>query len=232
MTSPSIGTLAEKSLHADLKTWLSQPGDQFEVKLGRFVIDIVRGEQLIEIQTRHLYAMKSKLARLLDDHSIHLYHPIPHSKWIVKETAVGTPLSRRKSPKRGQMLHIFNELTRIPHLLPHPNLTLTVLLTHQEEVWRDDGQGSWRRGHQSLHDQRLLQVVDSHTFHGVADYLAVLPPNLPQPFTNKQLAKAVGCDTRLATRISYTLKAMGLIEVVGKNGRSHLHQICYNAPNV
>ena len=61
----SIGTLSEKSLHAGLKEWLSQPGDTFEVKVDGFVIDIVRGDVLFEIQTRHLYAMKRKLSKLL-----------------------------------------------------------------------------------------------------------------------------------------------------------------------
>ena len=37
-----IGTLNEGSLHAALKELYAQPGDQFEVPLDRFVIDIKR----------------------------------------------------------------------------------------------------------------------------------------------------------------------------------------------
>lgn len=220
----SIGTLSEKSLHAGLKEWVAQPGDQFEVKIGRFVIDIVRDQQLIEIQTRHLYAMKRKLTVLLEEHPIHLIHPIPQSKWIIKQTTAGSQLSRRKSPKRGKLLNIFSELVRIPHLLLHPNLTLEVLLTHQEEVWRDDGQGSWRRRGQSLHDHHLLNVVDRAVYHSATDYLAVLPETLADPFTNQQLAKALKCSSRLATQITYTLRHMELLELVGKDGRSNLYQ--------
>ncbi len=40
--SPHIGTLNEKPLHASLKMWVAEPGDQFEVRIGRFVADIVR----------------------------------------------------------------------------------------------------------------------------------------------------------------------------------------------
>jgi len=32
-----------------LKQWYARPGDQLEVELDGFIVDIVRGEQLIEI---------------------------------------------------------------------------------------------------------------------------------------------------------------------------------------
>jgi hypothetical protein len=60
-SNTGIGQLTERSLHAALKEHLRQPGDELEVKLGRYVIDIVRDDLLIEIQTRHLYALRPKL---------------------------------------------------------------------------------------------------------------------------------------------------------------------------
>jgi len=224
-SSPLIGTLAEKSLHAALKEWLAQSGDQQEVRLDNFVIDIVRGDQLIEIQTRHLGAMKRKLARLLPHHPIQLVHPIAAQKWIVRQTASGQPISRRKSPKKGRLIDIFTELVRIPHLLHEPNLTVTVLLTHQDEIWRDDGQGSWRRKRWSIYDHHLLEVVSQHDFQAAADWLTLLPADLPQPFTNRELAAALNCRPNLAQKITYTLRHAQLIEVVGKKGNARLHKI-------
>jgi hypothetical protein len=222
---PHIGTLAEKSLHAALKNWLSQPGDQQEVRVDGFVIDLVRGADLIEIQTRHLGAMKRKLAKLLPHHPIQLVHPIAAEKWIVRQTADGQPISRRKSPKRGQLVDIFAEIVRIPHLLAHPNLTVTVLLTQQEEIWRDDGQGSWRRKRWSVYDNLLLDVVGQHSFESATDWLTLLPQELPQPFTNRDLTAALKCRANLAQKTTYTLRHAGLIEVVGKQGNARLHQI-------
>ncbi len=68
--SPQIGTLAEKSLHADLKVWYAASGDRSEVAVDGFVVDLVRDAVLIEIQTRHLGGMKRKLVRLLEDHHV------------------------------------------------------------------------------------------------------------------------------------------------------------------
>jgi hypothetical protein len=220
-----IGTLAEKSLHAGIKEWYGRSGDQFEVKVDGFFIDIVRGELLIEIQTRHFGAMKRKLSRLLEQHQVLLLHPIAQEKWIVRETAVGQPISRRKSPKKGQALDLFSELMRIPHLLTHPNLTVGALLTQQEEIWRDDGQGSWRRKGWSLHDHRLLDVVDLHTFATPTELISLLPPTLPQPFTNRQLMQLTRVRLKLAQQITYTLARCDVVEQVGKEGRSNLYQL-------
>lgn len=221
--SPHIGTLTEKSLHAALKERLTQPGDEQETPVDGFVIDIVRGDTLIEIQTRNFGAMKRKLQKLLPHHPVHLFHPIPYEKWIVRQTGDGRFLKSRKSPKRGQVVNIFAELVRIPHLLLHPNLTITVLLTQQEEIWRDDGQGSWRRGRWSIYDHRLLDVVAEHTFHAADDWLHLLPESLPQPFTNRELAAGLSCRLNLAQKMTYTLRQAELIEAVGKRGGALLY---------
>jgi len=221
---PHIGTLGEKSLHAHLKLWCSQPGDRFEIAVDDFVIDIVRDEMLVEIQTRNFSAMRRKLERLLPYYRLHLIHPIAREKWIVRETRDGHFLKRRKSPKRGRIEELFRELVRIPDFLTHPNLTLEVLLTQEEEIWRDDGKGSWRRKRWSIHDRRLLAVADHVIFANPTDYLSLLPASLPRPFTNRELADALDLRLNLAQKMSYTLRKAGLLEMVGKRGNALLYE--------
>lgn len=222
--SPGIGQLTERSLHAALKEHLAQPGDRFEVKLGRYVIDIVRGDLLIEIQTRHLYALRPKLLRLLEEHPVRLVHPLPAERWIVREARDGRQ-TRRKSPKRAAVRDIFEELVRIPDLAGHSNLTIEALLVREEQLWRDDGQGSWRRGRWSLIDRRLLGVEGAAVLAGPADYLALLPPGLPEPFSNADLAAALPCAPALAGKVTYALRAMGLLAAAGKRGRANLYRV-------
>jgi len=226
MNQPNgIGTLSETSLHAGLKAWLAQPGDTLEKLVDGYVIDVVRGEQLIEVQTGNFGGMKAKLLALLPHHPIWLVHPIPQEKWIVRLNSDRERLSRRKSPKRGRLEDVFAQLIRIPQLITHPNLRVEVLLTQQEEVWLDDGQGSWRRKGWSKHDHRLLAVVERRLFAGISDYLALLPPSLPTPFTNRDLAKALLCPVPLAQKMSYTLKQAGGLEIAGKQGKSNLYRV-------
>lgn len=219
-----IGTLAERSLHASLKAWVARPGDEIEVPLDSYIIDIKRGEQLIEIQTANFTALKRKFAKLLVNHPIYLLHPIAQTKWIVRETGTGEFVSRRKSPKKGKVWDVFSELVRIPHLLPNPNLSIGVLLTEQEEIWRDDGQGSWRRKRWSVSDRRLVRVVEEFRFGSLGDWVGLLPAGLPTPFTNKQLAQQAKIPARLAQRVTYTLRHSGAIEMVGKQGNALLFQ--------
>ena len=59
--SNSIGLLNENPLHAALKEWYAQPEDQLEVSVAGFVIDVVQGDLLVEIQTGNFASVKSKL---------------------------------------------------------------------------------------------------------------------------------------------------------------------------
>ena len=222
MNSPHIGTLGEKSLHAAIKSWYAQPGDGLETQVDGYVIDIVRGDTLIEIQTKNFSALKRKLPPLLDSHRVHLLHPIPAEKWILRQRADGTMINRRKSPKRGKVLDVFRELVYIPHLLSHAHFSLEVLLTQEEEILLDDGRGSWRRKYWSIHDRRLLRVASITTFQSPADYLDLLPAALPDPFTNQDLAAALSCRPALAQKMTYTLRQMGTLQVCGKKGNTLL----------
>ena len=221
--SPHIGTLAEKSLHAAIKAYLAQPGDLIETSLDGYVIDILRGEQIIEVQTGNFSAMKQKLSKLLGaGHPVRVMYPLPVRKWIVRETGNGEWIGRRKSPTQRRPVEVFRQLVYLPHILPHPNFSLEVLLTHQEEIWRDDGQGSWRRKGWSLFDHQLLEVVGRARFESAVDYLALIPSSVPRPFTNRDLAHVLNISPGLAGKMTYTLRAAGWLAEVGTRGRAKL----------
>ena len=76
--------MAETSLHQALKDWYAQPGDQIEASLDGYQIDILRGDLLIEIQTRQFNAIRPKLHDLLERHPVRLVFPIPETRWIVR----------------------------------------------------------------------------------------------------------------------------------------------------
>ncbi|MEE4193912.1 MAG: hypothetical protein V2J07_01815 [Anaerolineae bacterium] len=219
-----IGTLNERSLHAALKDYLFQPGDEQEVKLEGYFIDIVRGEELIEIQTRSFFPLKRKLQKLVKNHVVHLYHPIAARKWIVRVDKEDNFLTRRKSPRKGNVFDIFDELLSLRNVVLHPNLWLHLLLIEVEEVWRDDGKGSWRKKYWSISDRRLVGVNDEIILHDEEDFLGLLPESLPEPFTNADLMEHAKCTKRLAGKATYALKEMGLIEKVGTKNRYHLFE--------
>ena len=112
---------------------------------------------------------------------------------------------------------------RIAPLAAHPHLQLQVVYTHEEELRRDDGQGSWRRKGVSIVDRRLLDVVESRVFASVADYAALLPAEATE-FTCRELAQALAIRLPQARRMAYCLHAMGALEQAGKRGRERVWQ--------
>lgn len=222
--SGQIGSLNEKPLHASLKKWYARPGDQFEASVDGYVIDIVRGDLLVEIQTRNFGAMRRKLVDLTARHKVRLVYPIAQQKWIVKLPKTGDDKeSRRKSPKKGTLEQVFEELVAFPKLLSNPNFSLELLLVHEEEVRRYDGKRGWRRKGWVTEERRLLEVVDRRLLETPADMRAQLPAGLPEAFTTAELAVAIGRPRRLAQKMAYCLREMGAIASDGKRGRAILY---------
>lgn len=219
-----INTYNEKPLHAALKEWYAQPGDQFEVPIDGYIIDIVRGDLLIEIQTRSFASLKRKLNRLTQTHPVRLVYPIAHEKWLVKlPPDATTPLTRRKSPKRGTLLDLFRELVSFPHLLTHPNFGLEALLIQEEEVRHHDPKTNWRRRGWATEERRLLTVTEQHLFATPHDLCRLLPATLDAPFTTADLAHVLACPRGLAQKMAYCLRAMGVLRAVGKQGNALLY---------
>ena len=224
MTPPQFSTSNEKALHAELKVWYANEGDLFEQKVGRYFIDVVQPQQLVEIQTRNLGALKRKLTQLAKKHAVRLVHPIAQEKWIVKlPTEPDAKESRRKSPKLGKLVDLFGELVSFPGMLHIENLSLEVLLIHEEEVRRHEPNRAWRRRGWVTHERRLLNVVERRVFHSPADLAALLPTELDPEFTSADLAKALGKPRRLAQQMIYCLRKMGQLAEVGKRGRAKLY---------
>lgn len=224
-TVPHIGTLGEKPLHANLKRWYAEPGDRLEVPIDGYVVDVVRGQLLIEIQTRGFSSMKQKLATLLEDgHHVRIVHPIALDKWIVKVEADGTILSRRRSPRHGQAADVFSELVSFPELIVHPGLELEVLLTREDEFRSHVPGRAWRRKGWVVVERHLIEVVGSVLIGNVADLKGLLPDGMPEVFTTADIADLLDCPRRTAQQMAYCLRLAGAIVEIGKSGNAILYR--------
>jgi hypothetical protein len=220
-----IGLINEKPLHASLKRWYARPGDRFEVPVDGFVIDIVRDDLLIEIQTRNFSAINSKLRKLTRSYAVRLVYPVVQEKWIVRSaTDDGSAAIRRKSPKRGRLEDLFWELVSIPQLLSNPNFSLEVLMIREEEVRRYGSKRKWRRKGWVIEGRRLVDVLDRRLFGTSADWLTFVPDGL-QSFTTKDLATIAATRRELAQKMAYCLRQARMIELIGRQGRANLYRV-------
>jgi hypothetical protein len=170
--------------------------------------------------------MKKKVTTLLDlGHRVRIVHPIPVDKWIVKVADDGTVLSRRRSPKHGSPIDVFAELVSFPDLLAHPNLDIDVILTNEEEYRRHTPNRSWRRKGWTVQERRLIDVVDTLLISDADDLAALLPTELPEPFTTADLALKLGRSRRAAQQMAYCLRIADVIVAVGKLGNAVEYRI-------
>ena len=217
--------MTEYSLHSQIKDWYMVSGDKLEVKVEDFIVDIVRGKLLIEIQTGNFSVIKKKLSKLLVHNQVRLVYPIAKLKWIVHVSRSGEVIRRRRSPKKGTLIDLFYELVHTPSLINDRNFSLEVLLIEEEEVRCNDGRGSWRRRGVSVKDRKLLKVCDRIVFEDRRDFQEFLPKELEGYFTNKMLAVKRGLSIRLAQKMTYCLRKMGAISIAGKKGNELLFQV-------
>jgi hypothetical protein len=218
-----IGTLNEGALHAQLKDWYRRPGDRLEQRVEGYVIDLVRGDLLVEIQTGGFAPLRRKLDVLTQLGPVRLVAPVAVTRRVIRLTADGEVLSTRRSPRRGCLEDVFARLVSFPALLCRPTFELEVLLTHQDELRTHRPGRAYRRRGWVVVGRSLVTVEETVRIAGPADVARLLPVALPAQFDTAELAQTAGIDRRLAQQMAYCLKAMGVCEPVGKRGGAVLY---------
>jgi len=216
----------ETTLHRQLKEHYARRGGQLEVRLGRYRIDVVAGDELVEIQHGSLAAIRDKVQRLLQSHCVRVVKPIVVRKQLMRRPCGNRTLPiRRLSPKRGTLLDLFDNLVYFTRVFPHPNLVLEVPLVEIEE-WRCPGHGRRRRRRASdyqIEDQVLTSIQATHRFRRARDLLRIMPASLPVPFHTGQLAESLSVSRWTAQRIAYCLRHAGAAVPVGRLGNARLY---------
>ena len=218
----------ETTLHRQLKEYYGGRNPRCEVRVDGFRIDAVRRGTLIEIQHGTLAAIRRKVAALLESHRVLVVKPIVVEKTILKlNRRGGRVLHQRRSPKRGRLIDLFDELVHFTTVFPHQRLILEVPLVSIEER-RYPGHGRrrrWRENDHVVEDQTLVEIHATHRFRTAADLLRFLPQRLPQPFHTAHLATSLDIPRWLAQRIAYCLSKTGAAIQTGKQGNARLYTL-------
>lgn len=222
-----INTYSESRLHKTLKNLYAMDSNgKTEQPVEGKICDIVADDgSIIEIQTGSLAKLHGKLGLLLPRYRVTVVYPLVVQKTIETVGKDGSLMSRRKSPKKQGILDIFRELTSIYPYLLHEHFTLEVLevsvVEHRVKV--DSPMQLANRSRRFKRDwykedKSLDAIHATHRFSSAEDYLALLPADLPEKFTVKDLDKAL--KTRNASLILWVLRKMDLVEAVGKQGKA------------
>jgi hypothetical protein len=213
----------ETALHHELKSrYGPEIGGRVEVALSGFRIDAIDPDgDLVEVQSGALGPLRAKLARLLLEHRVRVVKPVVVSKRVVRRSRRdGADQSARLSPKRGEILDVFDDLIGLARLFPHPNLRIDVMEVAIDEVRIPRR----RRPGFAVVDRRLREEGATVTLHLGSDLWRLITAPLPSRFTTVDLAGAIGRNVGFAQRVAYCLRLGGAAEAVGKIGNRILYE--------
>ena len=214
----------ETDLHRQLKELYAGDACQREVWVDGYRIDAIVGDELVEIQQASLGALRRKVQELLKKHRVTVVKPLVARKRLVWHARRNGPeISRRWSPTHHSLLQIFQDLVHFVPVFPHPQLTLELVLTEQEEHRVRRRQ---RRGPGFIVFRRsLINVVERLQLRTHADFRALLPTALEYPCTTAEIATSAEIPRWLAQKMAYCLRHAGIVEQQGKRGNSWLYAL-------
>lgn len=217
-----IGNLQEKTLHKALKDLYGEEQNQ-EIKIGPYYVDVLNGNDIIEIQTKQFNRLREKLTYLisLNQYNINIVFPVFNSKiiyWINEET--GEISKGNKSPKKLKIPQVFYELYKIKSLLK--KITVTLVILDIDEYRNLNGYSANKKRGSSCYERIPKQMISIIELKNNNDYLHLLP-NLEEPFTSQSLAKATSVSTRYSNLMLNVLVYLGCINIIGKEGKKYLY---------
>ena len=227
-----IGTLGEKTLHAVLKNYFDENENNHEIKIGSYVSDIKNDTGIIEIQTGSFNKLRKKLQMFLESENVTVVFPIAKIKWLLwinEET--GEVTKKRKSPRRGRVHDIFNELYKIKGLIKNPKLKICIVMLELHEYrylngWSEDKKKGSRRC-----DRIPIDILDEIYLNSIQDYEKFLPEltGCKIPFTSKDYKAYTGLSMKSAQTALNILTFLGVIYRVTKYKNMILYDI---KPNI
>lgn len=218
-----INTMAEKRLHQVLKRYYEPDETRHEQKVGRHIADILRGEEIVEIQTAGFHPLKAKIASYLadTDYRVTIVHPILERKWVTwVDPATGNMSKRNRSPKKGSLLGELDELIYLADHLPSDRLRFVFPHLEVSDFRLLDGWSRDRKRGSTRYERIPLALLSEDVLETPVDFAALIPAELPDLFTARDFARAAHIASRPSYAVIKVMCAVGALTPDEKVGRS------------
>lgn len=217
-----IGELAEKTLHHLVKNLYESNILNQEIKIENYYVDILNGDNIIEIQTKQFNKLRDKLEYLLslNKYVVNIVYPIFTSKmiYLLDNDKI---VKSYKSPKKLHIPEVFYELYKIKPFLNNNSLKITLLLLEIDEYRQINNS----RKRYICYNRIPKKFIDEIILSDNTDYLSLLPIDLGEKFTSKDLSLLTKTDIKYVNKMLNVLKYLNAIEVIGKDGKKYIYRI-------
>ena len=221
-----IGTLSEKSIHSIVKEYLESDKNLHEIKVGRYIADIKRGNDITEIQTQQFKKLLGKLNYYIEcGYHTTIVYPLVENKYInwVDPSSIEV-VERRKSSHRGVLQDIFKELYWVVDYLDNPLVDLTIVTLDAEEYKYLDGYGHNSKKRATKIDKVPTKVNNVVTIKSKSELSILIPDTLKDKrFTAKDFIKETKCNKRWAPSGLKLLREHEIIQIVAKKGNAFIY---------
>jgi len=227
MGKASIGVYNEKLLHQILKDRYTGEDGAQEVPVGPFTADILKGNEIIEIQTGGFYPLRAKLEYYMKNtgYSVNIVHPVVSRRWLVwVSPETGETVSRRRSPKKEEVRSLLREIFWISEYIGSPRLKITAAELCIEEIRLLDGWSADKKKGSSCHKKIPLEFYGESVLATASDFASLLPAALPEEFTRGEYQALCGVRSLALSSEINALCAIGVIEKAGRRGRNIIYK--------
>ncbi len=209
-----IGTYKEKRLHKILKEFFCEDARQTEVKIGRYVADLVLEGEIYEIQTGSFYPLCEKLKYYTEQthYPVNIVYPVIAGKNIIRvDKESGEFLRAKKSPVRKGAGEVLRQLYWISDFFPHPRVKILVFLITADEFRFSDVRR--RRNREGRYDKETFprELAGIETFSTPGDLIPYLPDIPPAGVTASEFSALTGLKGRQLYAVLNFCASKGLL---------------------
>ncbi len=223
----SIGTYNEKRLHRILKRYITTDASCYEVKLGRYIADIVTEDTIYEIQTASFRALGAKVKYYLNetDKNVVLIHPVICEKTLIRaDRESGEVLRVKRSPKKETDIAAVGNIYHLSESFPNERLCICLAHIKAEEYRFGEARRYCKSGRYDS-DLRPCELMDIHTLSTKEHLRKIIPEELlTREFDTNEFSKT----TKLKGRaLYYSLGALCLADVLckRKDGKKYIYKL-------
>lgn len=227
MSQNQIGTLSEKSIHSEIKNYLEPNKEYQEVKVGNYIADIKRYNEIFEVQTQQFKNLISKLNYYIKNgYDITVVYPLVQEKYINWIDPISTEIvERRKSSYKRYIQDIFKELYWIKDYIVKEQIKLKIITLTAEEYKYLDGYGQNQKYKATKIDKVPSKIINEINIQSVNDFKIFLPDTLPKEFTSKDFQKYTRSRSKYLGSGLKILREIGVIKVIRKQGNAYVYEI-------
>ena len=195
-TDRVITTYMERDLHLSLKYKFCRDRSCHEIKVGRYVADVLSDGTVYEIQTGSFSPLRKKIEYYLNntDYKIVIVKPIAKNRriyWL--DEASGEILKApRLSSKHETLTSGISDLYYIRDFLGRERVSFCFPIMEIDEMRKLDGYGKNKKIRATSVDRIAGEIYSTEYINNVSDLAAAVLPLLPdEPFSRDELSKCL-----------------------------------------